>query len=787
MKAQVLGVLALSAMMGLAADPYVVTVPEGTTNIVDDAFVAALGDAPTLIKKGQGCLWSNAKMGAYAGSIEIWEGVLYVTEGSSLGTSKGGTVVSNGASIVFNLASKQNYRNESFTLAGDGAPGESGAFVYRGADMTGSSDYGFRYFHLAADTTIYAWGEMSFYAGYLDMGGHTLTIYGRNKNNSGGTSWDYSFGFTRARVVNPGRMFFKTGKVVISSNSKSDQSAIWDGDESNVFTLSTGTKMSFYVTQTKLPWKLVAENNSGFFVSGESADKTDPTCNSWQGPVEILGETRLSYQSGHVGTMWFPGPISGPGYLWWDGYSTVHLAGTNTYAGVTRVNGDVTNGENPLYLHDGRSLPRDGGGLTLINGNLPLVAANAYELPVVTFTNRSDRSITGAKAGGTMAGLVKSGVGTLDFDATVDVTGKVELVQGKIRIGAITPRQQAGGLLLGESTSSKADAEWGWAREDWYRTRPAADMRRDSVDLAYTTGYPVWNEKEATVERYEGYIWNDSDADVTWSFAFGTESRSRLWVNGVLLRTQTSYQRATFAQAVLHPGANHFVYTMLVFKTTGGGGGSTLTQVIDFDGEKHENPLQDDETKGFKWVLFKGCAYNPNGTRSYDEADYLKFENLADGSLMTVTDDLSKYHSNPKTSFGTFVGEADTVLDADNVETPMQIGTLSGEGTLANGTFRVGGKWIVRAAKAGTGAVNFSHAELELAEGVVLDADDVTMLDKSRHIDNPYVIATTDGTFSALPTVSEELLERGWRICLSPDAKSIQLYREPRGLCIMVR
>ena len=386
-----------------------------------------------------------------------------------------------------------------------------------------------------------------------------------------------------------------------------------------------------------------------------------------------------------------------------------------------------------------------------------------------------------------MAGLVKSGVGTLDFDATVDVTGKVELVQGKIRIGAITPRQQAGGLLLGESTSSKADAEWGWAREDWYRTRPAADMRRDSVDLAYTTGYPVWNEKEATVERYEGYIWNDSDADVTWSFAFGTESRSRLWVNGVLLRTQTSYQRATFAQAVLHPGANHFVYTMLVFKTTGGGGGSTLTQVIDFDGEKHENPLQDDETKGFKWVLFKGCAYNPNGTRSYDEADYLKFENLADGSLMTVTDDLSKYHSNPKTSFGTFVGEADTVLDADNVETPMQIGTLSGEGTLANGTFRVGGKWIVRAAKAGTGAVNFSHAELELAEGVVLDADDVTMLDKSRHIDNPYVIATTDGTFSALPTVSEELLERGWRICLSPDAKSIQLYREPRGLCIMVR
>ena len=789
MKAQLFGSLVLSVMTGLAADPYVVTVPEGTTNVIDDTFVTALGDAPALIKNGPGCLWSNSRMIAYAGDIEVREGVLYVTEGDSLGTGEGRTIVSNGASIVFNLAAKQNYRNETFCLAGDGAPGETGAFVYSGADMTGAWNLGFRKFTLVADATIDSrGGEMSMYEGNLNMGGHTLTIYGRNKNNSGSTSYDYSFGFTRARITNPGQMFFKTGKVVIASRTMSGQEAVWDGDERNVFTLSTGAKMTFYMTQTVLPWKLVAEDNSSLFVSGESADTTDPSWNSWQGPIEVLGDTWLSSQSKHVGTMWLSGPISGPGNLRWDGYTTVHLAGTNTYAGATYANGDVTNGETPLYLHDGRSLPRDGGGLTLVNGNLPLVAANSYELPIVTFTNRSDRSITGAKGGGTMAGLVKYGDGTLDFDANVDVTGRVELVQGTIRIGIATSRQQAGGLLRGESYYDTADA----AKSYWYydsstRDVPAADMWRDSVDLAYTTGYQAWNENAATVERYEGYIWNDSDSDVTWSFAAGVANRCRLFINKSKVLDSNSYQRAAFGQAVLHPGANHFVFTMVVFQTTGGGGGSELTQVVDFNGVTHLDPLQDDETKNFKWVLYKGCAYNPNGTRSYDEADYLKFEDLADGSVLTVTNDFAHLPSKPRTSFGTFVGEADTVLDAGNAVTPMRIGVLSGEGTLSNGTFRIGSKWVVRAAKAGTDTVNFSEANLELAEGVVLEVDDMRALDRTRYTDNPYVIATTDGAFSALPELDENLVVAGWRIRLSGNAKEIQFYREPKGMIFIFR
>ena len=154
---------------------------------------------------------------------------------------------------------------------------------------------------------------------------------------------------------------------------------------------------------------------------------------------------------------------------------------------------------------------------------------------------------------------------------------------------------------------------------------------------------------------------------------------------------------------------------------------------------------------------------------------------------MTVTNDLSHLPSKLKTSFGTFVSEANTVLDAGAAGRPMQIDTLSGEGILSNGTFRIGSKWVVRAAKAGTGAVDFRQANLELAEGVTLEADDMTALDKSRRVGNPYVIATTDGTFMALPVVSEEMFERGWRVCLSADAKAIQLYFQPKGLVINFR
>jgi autotransporter-associated beta strand protein len=137
------------------ANDYVVTVPAGETNAVDAAFVAALGTSTRLVKRGSGVLHLSAALSNYAGEIVAEEGVLFVTESGSLGTSAGYTTVSNGASIVFNAASANGIKvySETFQLAGEGAPGEMGALANIGASLTGQC---FRYLTLLENAKIEA-------------------------------------------------------------------------------------------------------------------------------------------------------------------------------------------------------------------------------------------------------------------------------------------------------------------------------------------------------------------------------------------------------------------------------------------------------------------------------------------------------------------------------------------------------------------------------------------------------------------------------------------------------
>ena len=83
--------------------------------------------------------------------------------------------------------------------------------------------------------------------------------------------------------------------------------------------------------------------------------------------------------------------------------------------------------------------------------------------------------------------------------------------------------------------------------------------------------------------------------------------------------------------------------------------------------------------------------------------------------------------------------------------------------------------------------MSLEDADLAFGDDAVIDVDDVAALDKSRRVDDPYVIATTDGTFASLPEVGGKLLEKRWRVRLSDDAKSILLYRDPAGMMMILR
>ena len=490
--------------------------------------------------------------------------------------------------------------------------------------------------------------------------------------------------------------------------------------------------------------------------------------------------------------MWLPGDISGEGGLSWDGYTSVHLKGYNTFNGLTTAAGRGNDNGIPLFLHSGHALNPNGAGLKVVDGDLPLVAETAYELPVVQMETVGNRVISGASAGGTMAGLVKTGTGTLTYDTAVSITGTLHVAQGRLMIPSVSPREQAGGVMEGTrnfDTSGDADGVW----NNNYSRQPPVTEKRDSTRYPYLTAQPLWAKQSAGI-RYVGYLWNNSATNETWSFMSGVQRRSRLYVGGKNVFSKNSWacqisaQYATFGQAVLKPGANEFLYYMEVSaSTTGGAGGSTLTTVVDFDGTVYSKPLENDSTKDFKWVLYKGLAFNRYGSTSHDEADYEKFENLSDGSLMTITNDFSHVSPIAKASVADLVCDPDSTLDLNDPDSVLAVDTFSGEGTVTKGIVRVSSAWILRGDRVAAGSVAFDDAKLEFGADAVLHIANVQALDKRRHVSNPYVIATSSNAFVSVPVLDEDSAEKGWHIRLADDAKSVLLYRVPKGLMLIVK
>ena len=765
----------------LTAADYSVVVGADNTNVVDAAFIAALGSANRLVKTGPGTLKSNSLMSSYAGEIVVEEGVLLVDETGALGTSAGKTTVSNGASIVFKATNANNakFYGETIQIAGDGAEGVGGAFANLGVSLTGQN---FRYITLLDDARIYAYGEMSLYAGVLEMNGHTLYMAVRNKDATGATSWSYGFTMNRSRVRTPGHIVLETGRFCISGRTLSDGTAVWDGDETNTFTIKSRAKLNFASSLTKVPWKLIAEDISGLYVNGD-VNANALTNNARGGPVELRGSVSISYRDSQEGNMVIAGPVTGTGPLTWDNYTTLHLYGTNTFTGGVSCSGLGKYGYTPLYLHDGRALPAAGGNLKLVNADLPLVAGNPYSLPRLAISNDTVRTISGAAGGGTIAGIVKSGTGTLIYNAKTIVTGRTEVLQGTFRLGSVVePRAQVGGILEGECNFESDSYSYPGANYYWgnlSKTYPAVSTIMDSIHYAYTNAQPLWASQHA-MARYEGYIWNDSLTDETWTFMSGCQNRGRMYINDTRLFDQNSYQRAAFAQATLKPGANHFVYSIFFAPTTtGGGGGSTLTDIIDFDGTLRTN------AEDLNWVKFKGCAFNRYGKKSYDEADYEKFENLSDGLLMTVTNDLSGLVPHPIGGFSNLVVAAGAVFDVGRRDVVLPADVFAGEGTVSNGILNIGSRWTIRLSELSKGnALSLKSADLTFDADAVVDVDDMSALSRSM---SPCVIAVSDAVMTTLPKVSDRLSAARWRVELGDGGQSFVLCYAPRGMVVNFR
>jgi autotransporter-associated beta strand protein len=299
-----------------------------TVNVADGVFFdlqAPVRGPGGIAKTGLGTLRLGYP-GTYSGLTLVQQGQLEPWTATSLGTTDSGTIVSNGASLLFSR--NVGITNETLTLGGDGAPslgavdiGVHGDVFWVGpVILQGQATFVPR----AADIVLHIIGPISGPGGITVAGAGTVSFEGDGANtyigvtrvNSGTLGLNKSIGYTTipgdliigngvgpandVRVQSFGMQIARTSDVNINSDGLLDVAP-----QQEAFDELRGSG------HVNLAWGLVLGRNDGSSV--------------------------------------FDGVISGPGWLRKDGTGTITLTGTNTYANGTRVSGGtlMVNGYQP--------------------------------------------------------------------------------------------------------------------------------------------------------------------------------------------------------------------------------------------------------------------------------------------------------------------------------------------------------------------------------------------------------------------------------------------------------
>ena len=241
------------------------------------------------------------------------------------------------------------------------------------------------------------------------------------------------------------------------------------------------------------------------------------------------------------------------------------------------------------------------------------------------------------------------------------------------------------------------------------RTATSETVR--SVDIAYEAKNQKIHSRYR-VFTYGGYIWNDSDEDVTWTVASAFNDHQIWTLNGVEIykmdtgRTAASNPERAVFRLTLHPGPNAI-------------GVRTYNQYVS------EPNYYACATNGFKNATFDfGMGYAKGVTDSDDVNDYMKFEDAGDGALFT------REIVPVRALFDKVRLAAGTTLDLDNAAragyAPHVFAALEGAGSIVNGSVEITDSLVLVTNAVGgaakltvSGKVAFAPgAKLALADGM---------------------------------------------------------------------
>ena len=577
----------------------------GATLVVDvDADGATLDAAEVtagitkIVKRGAGKL-TSADISSFTGDFDIEEGVWTCTAAGHFGatstTAPAGTIdVRGGASIEYagTAANPGTLSGKTVNLYGAAAAGARGTIwnsksVQMGGTATSQGLGANMMLVLHDNATINGYARLSM-SGTFDLGGHVLTL----TNPSWGS---HDFG----GVITNG------GSIVVASGTTfaNDSRALTFAADcaSNAFVQLNGGTLNLKQVVTPNGWTL--KNNGGTITSNMNRQPTVTTAGYWNGPIELSGAAKIANYGASEASQWTKttvfnvmDEISGSAgtLLVGPGWLNLHGPAANTYAGAVTVRGKSTNqahqyplpaGSGGIGAWSGASVFTNASSITFRDSaRLEFMDETASSVGPVSFVGDTStfagdpgddtQSITGGSSTSrpTIAGIVKTGTNALLVDSPVHVTGRTSISNGTLRIGL---RSQAAGNGLEEKyIAQKSGQEWTQTSLDYPSFDPAnptAFTRLNVTDLGINAAGPEKALDMATFKAatftspkdgfwYHGYLWNRTDAPVTWRICSAMMYGTYVFVRGE--NPQSAWIQSNWGkfgavrEITLQPGAN---------------------------------------------------------------------------------------------------------------------------------------------------------------------------------------------------------------------------------------
>ena len=594
------------------------TEDNGATLVVDvDADGATLdaneitADITKIVKRGAGKLTST-DISSFTGDFDIEEGIWSCTAaghfGATSATAPAGTIdVRGGASIEYagSGANPGTLSGKTVNLYGAAASGARGKIwnskAVQMGDPNSSSAVG-----LGVNTTIILHDNATIngcarlsMSGTFDLGGNvlTLTIYSWGSIDFGGV------------VTNGGSIVIASGATFANDSRPLIFAA---NCAATAFVQVNGGTLNVKKTVTANGWKV--KNNGGTINSNMNRKPTVTTAGYWDGPIELSGATKMAnFATTKAENQWTVTTVfnlidnlSGSGTLLaGPGRVNVHGPAANAYTGAVTVRGKstdqsatykVTSGGGGIGALTGAGVFtnassitfRDSAGLTFLDDTACSVPVISFIGDVSTFTGDpgdDTQSISGGSTAArpTIAGIVKTGTNTLVVDSPVHVTGRTIVSNGTLRIGL---RSQLAGNGLEEKlikqTSGNMYSSYSLGGNSWDPADSTADNfdpnttaafnKLDVTDLGVNDAGPekaldptIWGALPSGYARYgywyHGYLWNRTDAPVTWRVCTAITWGGYVFIRGenpskAVFHTSSSKAFASVGEITLQPGAN---------------------------------------------------------------------------------------------------------------------------------------------------------------------------------------------------------------------------------------